>query len=257
MQQAQPILPNDDSYGLVYCTTNLVSGKKYIGKLTYITREDGTIKDRKVSYLGSSPILQKAIEKYGKINFTRETLQFCIDNDDLIESEKYWIDYFNATKSNLFYNIVAGGTGGYLGREAGRKIGEANRRRMLQSNWTGFKKGVGSKPYAHKISASKKGKPWSEIQRQAIMKAKKDKPSVRAKKTVQLELHTSKIIKIWDNTLQANRFIVLSQNKQHCYVDEYCRKNKEGVYNNDRKRNNKTGFSWMYLEDYERVYGKL
>lgn len=149
-----------NSYGLIYCTTNLVNGKKYIGKMAYGKYKDGRIKDWKVNYLGSSPILWRAIEKYGKTNFIRETLQYCINADDINESEIYWSEYFGAVKSDLFYNIIPAGTGGYLGEEAGKKIGKANKRRVSEPNWTGFKMGIGSKPYADRISKAKKGKPF-------------------------------------------------------------------------------------------------
>ena len=47
----------------IYLTTNLINGKKYIGK------HFGAICD---SYLGSGTLLQRAIAKYGKENFKKE-----------------------------------------------------------------------------------------------------------------------------------------------------------------------------------------
>lgn len=56
----------------IYITTNIVNGKKYIGKHT------GYVDD---NYLGSGSLLKKAISKYGKQNFRREIIVICDDNN--------------------------------------------------------------------------------------------------------------------------------------------------------------------------------
>lgn len=67
--------------GVVYCTTNLINGKKYIG-------QDSRNSPR---HLGSGIRFTNALKKHGYENFQKEILQDCIDKDDLNESEKYWI----------------------------------------------------------------------------------------------------------------------------------------------------------------------
>jgi hypothetical protein len=49
---------------IIYCTTNKINGKKYIGSHN----------KRKLNYLGSGTDLKQAIKKYGKENFTRQIL---------------------------------------------------------------------------------------------------------------------------------------------------------------------------------------
>ena len=49
----------------VYCTTNILNNKKYIGS------HSGHIND---DYLGSGVILKKSIKKYGKSNFIKQIL---------------------------------------------------------------------------------------------------------------------------------------------------------------------------------------
>lgn len=135
----QNVLPDlDTAYGLIYCTTNLVNGKKYIGQTKRINKQ---------SYIGSGVAFDNAVKKYGKSNFNRETLQYCIDQEDLNESEIYWVDFFGADKSDLFYNIAPGGRGGKASKETcdkisyslighevlietRKKIGDANRNRV-------------------------------------------------------------------------------------------------------------------------------
>ena len=84
---------------IVYCTTNLINGKKYIGLDS----------NNNPKYLGSGNNISKAIKKYGCGNFKKQILEYCDSLENLVEAEKYWIDYFGAVKSDWFYNIMAGG----------------------------------------------------------------------------------------------------------------------------------------------------
>lgn len=92
-------------YGFIYITTNNINGKQYVGKCTI---NNSYYED----YLGSGQILNRAILKYGRENFSREILTFCDTSEILDFFEKYWIEKLNCCKSRNFYNIAAGGTGG-------------------------------------------------------------------------------------------------------------------------------------------------
>lgn len=93
-------------YGFIYETTNDINGVKYIGQKIYDKK--GNWK----TYLGSGIYLRRAIDKYGKENFTRKILEECSSKEILDEREIYWIKYFDAVNSNNYYNIASGGDGG-------------------------------------------------------------------------------------------------------------------------------------------------
>lgn len=92
---------------IIYITTNLINGKKYIGK------------DEKNNpkYIGSGNLFKSAIKKYGKENFQKEILATAFDKEDLCELETYYIEYYCAQTSDMFYNTAPGGNGGKLCKE--------------------------------------------------------------------------------------------------------------------------------------------
>ena len=89
-------------FGYIYLTTNLVNGKQYIGQ----KKSDVFLGEK---YLGSGTALTKAVEKYGRENFSVEMLESCDSFEQLNDCEKYWIIKFDAVNSDKFYNIIYGG----------------------------------------------------------------------------------------------------------------------------------------------------
>ncbi len=90
-------------YYFVYKTTNLISGKYYIG-----AHSTENINDR---YLGSGKVLKRAIRKYGRNNFSREILYFCDSIEDLYIKE---VEIINEHIDNdMCYNQKNGGIGGW------------------------------------------------------------------------------------------------------------------------------------------------
>jgi group I intron endonuclease len=90
----------------IYKTTNLINNKIYIGQSSYPVEES-------TNYLGSGSILNRAIAKYGKDQFTKEILERDITNiNDLNLREIYYIAKYNSTNDTIGYNITSGGTGG-------------------------------------------------------------------------------------------------------------------------------------------------
>jgi group I intron endonuclease len=93
--------------GCVYCATNKINGKQYIGKTiqTFKQRKRGHIHDMKK---GSQVIFHRALRKYGTNNF-KWTILFKDDEDKLLlKAEKHFIKKYN-TLSPYGYNMTTGG----------------------------------------------------------------------------------------------------------------------------------------------------
>lgn len=63
-------------------------------------------------YLGSGKLLQRAITKYGKDKFIKETIEIVEDRNLLKEREEYWLRKLNCAESDDYYNIVSNYLGG-------------------------------------------------------------------------------------------------------------------------------------------------
>lgn len=87
----------------IYVTTNNINGKKYIGQ------HKGKPED---NYFGSGTTITKALNKYGKENFSKEILCFCDTREEADEKERYYINFYNAVEDNNYYNNAEGGSGG-------------------------------------------------------------------------------------------------------------------------------------------------
>lgn len=99
---------------IIYKTTNLINNKKYIGIHQTENLDDG--------YLGSGLAMKRAIKKYGKQNFSREILDFCLSYDELIEKEKTYVNEEWVSLDDN-YNLKTGGqSSGLLSEESRAKI---------------------------------------------------------------------------------------------------------------------------------------
>lgn len=93
-------------YGIIYMTSRVFRGevvKRYIGQHRV---KFGKVED---NYLGSGKILVRAIEKYGRASFIRETVEVCYSQQELNQAEARWVDHYNAVEDPSFYNLAVGG----------------------------------------------------------------------------------------------------------------------------------------------------
>jgi hypothetical protein len=93
---------------IIYKTTNKINGKYYFGKHLNGSSDpyefDG--------YLGSGILLNRAIKKYGKEFFERETLYVCNDETEANSLEVLVINEGKIKDKSLCMNIANGGNGG-------------------------------------------------------------------------------------------------------------------------------------------------
>jgi len=133
---------------IIYLTTNLISGKQYVGQTNTNNKY----------YLGSGSILQNAIKKYGRKNFKRETLIECSSQEELDKQESFWIQALNTLQPNG-YNIELGGNGtGKLSEQqieklknalTGKSFSEEHKKKLKDNH-------VGMLGKTHTIEARKK-----------------------------------------------------------------------------------------------------
>lgn len=102
------------SYGNIYKITNNVNGKIYIGRTTkdIETRFNQHCAAAEHESPEKLLLVQRAIKKYGRENFTLELLFVCETVDDYEIMEQFFISKYDARNSLIGYNIHEGGTGG-------------------------------------------------------------------------------------------------------------------------------------------------
>lgn len=89
-------------YHLVYLIKNLKNNKIYVGKHSTYNPED--------SYFSSSVIVHNAIKRYGKQNFKKTILYYCLTEKDAYDIEASIVNE-SFVKRNDTYNIQLGGYG--------------------------------------------------------------------------------------------------------------------------------------------------
>ena len=121
---------------LIYCYTNKINGKRYIGQTTQ------KLKSRHAQHISDSKSLNKkrtyfhsAINKYGIENFDLVILEENKTLEELNELEKFYIAFYNTNDREFGYNTADGGenTNKFAGKteeeisEWKRKLSEANK----------------------------------------------------------------------------------------------------------------------------------
>lgn len=129
----------------VYKITNKLNNKHYIG----ITSKGISARIKEHIYTAErDPVfpIHRALNKYGKDNFTFELLDFsCNSWEELTEKEKYYINLYKSNDREFGYNLTEGGDGivGYKHTEeakikmsiasSGREVTEATRLKLSEA----------------------------------------------------------------------------------------------------------------------------
>jgi len=161
----------------IYKITNNINGKSYIGLKSKAVEESE-------NYYGSGTLINKAIDKYGKENFTKEILERDINSHEILnDREIYWIEYFNTF--NEGYNLTRGGQGNLgrvISKETRKKLSEAAKkqfrngvseevRERIRQKAIGRKKSPHSKETKFKIAKAATGRIMSQEERDKIADA--------------------------------------------------------------------------------------
>lgn len=92
----------------IYCISNLINGKTYIGQ--------HKTEDLHDKYMGSGRVLQVAYKKYGSGNFTKTILAVAGTKKVIDILEKFYIQFYRR-QGKAEYNVASGGTSGQDGRK--------------------------------------------------------------------------------------------------------------------------------------------
>lgn len=171
----------ENRYGYIYLVTNLVNGKRYVGKtISTVHRRWATHISHAAS--GSNKMaLHGAIRKYGLNSFVANQV-CCAVEKTLCDLERMFIKYFNSRADTGYgYNLTDGGDG-----MSGHTPSEETRKKMSCA-LLGNKRGLGKKmsqDNKDKLIGAIKSKPRTkehvEKLRQANVGAKRS-PEHRAK----------------------------------------------------------------------------
>ena len=113
MYNGKPFTSEDigQHYGFVYCITNVLSGRRYIGRKYFYTIRKQAGKSRRVrkisdwkDYYGSSDELKEDIEKIGKNHFKRMIISLHKTKGDVNYNEVKEQFINNVLEDDTYYN---------------------------------------------------------------------------------------------------------------------------------------------------------
>ena len=168
-------------YGIIYCFTNKINGKKYVGQTTRGIEKRVAGHCQSISSKRDIGLFQRALRKYGREGFDVETLDTANDQSELDTLESKYVALFN-TICPAGYNLTTGG--GAKGKQS-----EATKRlhsiiAVVQNYAKSIVNPDGTSRFPHpmlnpetrrKVAESKRGKrpsAESNTKRSATMKAK-------------------------------------------------------------------------------------
>lgn len=114
----------EKKYHFIYKTTNVLSGKYYIGMHSTDNLDDG--------YLGSGTRLRHSIRKYGKGNHKVEILEFVKTRKELYKREEEIVTLNEIAKIECINLIVGGKNSGFMNEEHMIKCSKAGNENYLK-----------------------------------------------------------------------------------------------------------------------------
>ena len=148
----------------IYCITNNINGKQYVGLTTRNVNESKT-------YYGSGLHIKRSITKYGKVNFNKDILEEITDKDKLSTRERYWINKLNTISPNG-YNLTDGGERGYTISAESSKMLSKKLKVFMLSDANPHRGSKHSTEWKQNISKALTGRVLSKEHRDNLKKAK-------------------------------------------------------------------------------------
>jgi group I intron endonuclease len=148
----------------IYCITNNINGKQYVGLTTRNVNESK-------SYYGSGIHINRAIKRYGKSNFNKDILEEITDKDKLSTRERYWINELNTISPNG-YNLTDGGERGYTISDESLETMSKKARKFMLSDKNTRRGSTYSTEWRQNISNALTGRTLSKEHRDNLKKAK-------------------------------------------------------------------------------------
>lgn len=148
----------------IYKITNLLNNKMYIGQSNNIQRR---FSEHCYKGVKSRIVLDSAIKKYGKDNFSFEVLEEC-SKELLNERETYWIEFYNSVETG--YNLSYGGDSQSQGENNGRAlVSEEDVKSIRLAYLAKERRRVVYEKYKNKIAFSTFSRIWDGTQWSHIM----------------------------------------------------------------------------------------
>ena len=233
---------------IVYKTTNKLNGMIYVGK----------DKHNRDQYLGSGLKLINAINKHGKSNFKKETLDVCDTEQELALREIYWIAKLQALDPTIGYNIAEGGNGGntrknYTNTEMMNykcKLSEGVRNSEAYKTSVAERKGKARPEHSRKmkelyasgdIVPHNKGKKCLDHVKKALAKANSGRKLTQEHKS---KIGESKWVKIEMCDLDHNLLNIYNSISEACVSNNLSRDQISGCLTGRYKKGG--GFVWRY-----------
>ena len=115
---------------IIYKVTNKINGKIYIGQTikSLAERWGQHCRSKKNTFFS------RAIQKYGKENFTVEQIDVACDRDELDKKEQYWIAYFDSMNPQKGYNLTSGGfTNKHISDDVKKRISQSEKGKIVSA----------------------------------------------------------------------------------------------------------------------------
>ena len=150
----------------IYVVTNLVNGKKYVGR----TRYDND------NYYGSGDLVKKAVRKYGKKNFSKVYVDSTLGSNEANKLEVEWILKEDSLIPNG-YNLLLHGYGGNMSESQKDII-----KKSVKSQWDDPNSIFNSEEYRKRLSDAARNRTWSDETKEKIRQSKLGSNNPNAKR---------------------------------------------------------------------------